>query len=54
MDIIKNVHDKCFKEIMGDVQTAKSFLENYLPVDIVKLIDLEKLKPEKDSFIEKN
>lgn len=53
MDIIKNVHDKCFKEIMGDVKTAKSFLENYLPAEIINLVDLEKLKPEKDSFIEK-
>jgi len=50
---IKNVHDKCFKEIMGDVKIATSFIENYLPSEIFKLVDLKNLQPEKDSFIEK-
>ena len=51
--IINNPHDKYFKEVMGNVETAKSFLENYLPTKVVESIDLKKLEPEKDSFIEK-
>jgi predicted transposase/invertase (TIGR01784 family) len=53
VDIINNPHDKYFKQVMGNVETAKSFLENYLPSKVVEMIDLSTLEPEKDSFIEK-
>jgi predicted transposase YdaD len=50
---IINPHDKIFKEVMGNVETAKSFVENYLPKEIIEVIDFENLEPEKDSFIDK-
>ncbi|MFP4403599.1 MAG: Rpn family recombination-promoting nuclease/putative transposase [Candidatus Woesearchaeota archaeon] len=43
-----NIHDKYIKSILGEIKTAKSFLENYLPKEIISLIDLNYLKPVKD------
>ncbi len=37
---------------MSNLKTAKSFIKNYLPEKIVKLIKLENIIIEKDSFIE--
>jgi len=48
---IQNPHDKFFKETMGNVETAKDFLTNYLPVSIMKVVNLDTLEPQKDSFI---
>ncbi|MFW6220696.1 MAG: Rpn family recombination-promoting nuclease/putative transposase, partial [Nanoarchaeota archaeon] len=42
------MHDKYIKSILGETKTAKSFLENYLPKEIISLIDLNYLKPVKD------
>lgn len=53
MNIIKNPHDKFFKEIMSDINMAKDFISNYLPKEVVKITDLDTLKLEKDSFVEK-
>jgi predicted transposase/invertase (TIGR01784 family) len=47
-----NIHDKFIKSILGETKTAKSFLENYLPKEIIPLIDLNYLKPIKDSFVD--
>ncbi|MFP4403595.1 MAG: Rpn family recombination-promoting nuclease/putative transposase, partial [Candidatus Woesearchaeota archaeon] len=47
-----NIHDKYIKSILGEIKTAKSFLENYLPKEIIPLIDLNYLKPIKDSFVD--
>jgi predicted transposase/invertase (TIGR01784 family) len=49
---IKNPHDKTFKEIMSDTSIAKDFIKNYLPPEILKQIDLNKLEIKKDTFIE--
>lgn len=46
--------DGLFKKIMEDVVTARDFLEYYLPDDFKKLIDLSKIKIEKESYIEEN
>ena len=48
---LQNPHDKFFKETFSDVEVAKDFLNNYLPEDILKVIDVDTLDPQKDSFI---
>ena len=53
MPLINHPHDRFFKETMQDLETAQDFLANYLPQDILQLIDLDSLSLQKDSFIEK-
>lgn len=53
MSLINNPHDKFFKETFSDIHTARDFLQNYLPEEILALIDLESITPQKDSYIEK-
>ncbi len=53
MDKITNPHDKLFREIWSDLKEARSFLENYLPPDVLELTDTNTLEICKDSFIEK-
>ena len=48
---VQNPHDKFFKETFGNVAVAKDFLNNYLPQNIMNLIDVDTLEPQKDSFI---
>ena len=50
---IQNPHDKFFKEIFGKVEVARDFLNNYLPESIMKIVDMNTLEPQKDSFINK-
>lgn len=50
--IIENPHDKFFKETLGNIEVAKSFLHHYLPSEITKMVDRDTLYPEKDSFID--
>lgn len=52
MSLIYNPHDKFFKETFGDVGTARSFLENYLPQEVWTLVDLKTVLPQKDSYID--
>ena len=54
MKKIDKPHDKLFKEVMGDIETAKSFIQHYLPPKIVRLIDPESITIETDSYIEKD
>ena len=49
---IMTPHDKFFKETMSKLEVTESFLENYLPEQIKALINFEKLKLEKDTFID--
>jgi predicted transposase/invertase (TIGR01784 family) len=51
---IQNPHDKLFKETWSNLLNAKSFLENYLPKDILKITQLDSLEICKDTFIEKD
>jgi predicted transposase/invertase (TIGR01784 family) len=53
MDIVNNPHDKFFKQVLGDKETTRDFLTNYLPGDLLTVIDLESLVIQKESFIEK-
>ena len=45
-------HDELFKKSMENPLVAQEFLNSYLPKDILKAIDTNTLKLEKDSFIE--
>lgn len=51
MNKINNPHDKFFKEMMGNIPVAKDFLQHYLPEQILGIIELETVTPQKDSFI---
>ena len=53
MDKVINPHDKLFREIWSKKEYAKDFFINYLPKDILELIDLDSIEISKDSFIEK-
>ena len=44
--------DGLFKKIMQDVVAAREFLEFYLPLDFKDLVDLTKIRVEKESFVE--
>nr|WP_242843516.1 Rpn family recombination-promoting nuclease/putative transposase [Clostridium tetani] len=48
---MQNPHDKFFKETFGNVEVTKDFLNNYLPQNIMNVIDMNTLEPQKDSFI---
>lgn len=48
-----NPHDKLFRQTYGDKENVRSFLTNYLPGQVLKLVDLSTLEISKDSFIEK-
>ena len=50
---LKFPHDKLFKEVWSDLESARSFLENYLPSDFLVVMDLESLEIHKGSFVEK-
>jgi predicted transposase/invertase (TIGR01784 family) len=49
---INNPHDKFIKTILNNKKNATSFLRNYLPKDIVKMINFKTLVIDKDSFVE--
>ena len=50
---LQNPHDKFFKETLGNVETAKDFITNYLPEQLLNIMDVNTLEPQKDSFINK-
>jgi predicted transposase/invertase (TIGR01784 family) len=52
MDEIINPHDKLFRETWSDPATAKSFLQHYLPSEVLSLTALDTLEICKDTFIE--
>jgi predicted transposase/invertase (TIGR01784 family) len=52
MDTVTNPHDKLFRETWSDREVAADFLKNYLPEDVLSLINLNSLEICKDSFVE--
>ena len=52
MSIINKPHDKFFKETLSDLDTTKDFLFNYLPQEILDIVDISSISAEKDSFID--
>jgi predicted transposase/invertase (TIGR01784 family) len=51
---INNPHDKFIKSILSDKDNAVNFLQNYLPKDLVKIIDFKTLAIENVSYIKDN
>lgn len=52
MGIINKPHDKFFKETMINIENSRSFMENYLPSEILNIVDFDNLTVEKDSYID--
>ncbi len=53
MSEISNPHDKFFKESFSRPEVASDFLTNYLPAEIVRVLDLTTIEPLKDTFVDK-
>ncbi len=51
---LANPHDRFFKELFSRRETARDFVQHYLPPEIVKLLNLPTLEICKDSFVEAN
>jgi len=51
---VKNPHDKLFRENYSDLDNARSLISNYMPEQVLKLMDLSTLEICKDSFIEED
>ena len=54
MKKLNNPHDKFLKETLSRKENAVGFIQNYLPQEIVTMIDLDNIEIEKDSYITKN
>ncbi len=52
-DNVHNPHDAFFRDMMENKKRAVNFFKNYLPADILKLVDIKTLQIKKESFIEK-
>lgn len=48
---LQNPHDKFFKESFGDIDVAKDFLLHYSPKEVLQILNLDTLEPQKDSFL---
>lgn len=46
-----NPHDKLFREVFQEKETARDFLVNYLPADVLSVMDMNTIEIAKDSFI---
>ncbi|GAG97906.1 unnamed protein product [marine sediment metagenome] len=44
-------HDHFVRSAMVDIRISKDFLKQHLPESIKKIIDLDSLKPQKETFI---
>ena len=49
---IQNPHDKFFKEVFSDKETAEDFLKHVVPEEIVKGLDFATLASDKTSYID--
>jgi len=49
---LHNPHDKLFKQLLGERETAASFLRENLPEPVVRHLDLEHLEVLQASFID--
>lgn len=48
------LHDVLIKKVIENPIAAKEFLEEYMPESFKKVVNLETIKVEKESFVEKN
>jgi len=53
MSEIKHVHDRFFKQAFSKPLVLKGFLNNYLPDDIKRYVDIESVTLQKDSYVDK-
>lgn len=53
MGKLNQPHDKYFKATFGKVDFAKDFLNNYLPEELVDIIDMDTLESQPTSYISK-
>lgn len=51
-DYLTNPHDKFFKDLFSRQEAARDFLQHFLPAEVSKLLDLDTLVIQKDSFID--
>jgi predicted transposase/invertase (TIGR01784 family) len=54
METIHNPHDKLFHEIYSRKEEAQSFLEHYLPNEVLQHIEFDSLEICKDSFVDED
>lgn len=52
-DALQNPHDKFFKQSFGRKEVARSFIQEYLPGKLHKLLDLKTLEILKDTYVDK-
>ena len=48
---LDNPHDKIFKRTFGEIEVAREFLKNYLPNEILNIIDLKNITHEKETHV---
>ncbi len=53
MNKVPQPHDKFFKETFSQPKIARDFIQQYLPCEIVGVLDLNSLELQKDSYSEK-
>jgi predicted transposase YdaD len=54
MSAIDNIHDKSIKKAFEHKQMALEFFDQHLPEEVKKIVDITKLEPCKESFIEED
>lgn len=52
MQKLNNPHDRFFKDSFSRKDVVKNFIQEYIPPDLTKQIDLNSLEIQKDSFID--
>lgn len=45
-------HDTFFRQLLSDPSVALDLVQNYLPADLLPLLDLSQLRMEKDTFVD--
>lgn len=53
MEKVNQPHDKYFRSTFGRVDFAKVFLSNYLPEELIKMVDMDTLTPQTTNYMSK-
>ena len=53
MGLMKKPHDKFFKAAFSDIETARGFLQHYLPEEVKRQINLATLETTQGSYVDK-
>ena len=54
MSEIQNPHDQFVRSTLSDKKLARSFLENYLPFEVVEKLDFSELEVSQESFVDED